>query len=82
MCARGYSNRIAGISTSSMMIAMILSAVPVGMIASRIKRELQCTKIFYAALIIPSFAISYLVTVPGHTALLLTLSVLLGVTGR
>ena len=80
MCARGYSNQLAGITVGSTLIAMMLSAIPVGIIASKTKKELLFTKIFNAALIIPLGAFAYLVTTPGHAVLLVTISILLGVT--
>ena len=79
MCARGYPNHVAGFASSSMIVAAILSAVPIGFIVSKINKQLKATKILLATSTLASGTFSYLVTEPGHTAVLLTLCVLMGV---
>ena len=82
MCARGYSNHVAGFASSSLMIAAILSSVPIGLIVSKLKKELQASKILLAISALASGSFSYLVTEPGHTAVLITLCVMMGVLTR
>ena len=73
LCAKGYSDKIAGIIACSFIISGILGAFPMGMIANRIRRKIQATKLCVVIVIVIAGASSYVVTLPGQTALLITI---------
>ena len=82
MCARGYSNEFAGFASSSFITSVILASVPVGLIATKIKKEIQVSKMLLVASTLASSGFAYLVTVPGQAPMLITLCILMGATAR
>ena len=82
MCARGYSNQFAGFASSSFITSVIVASVPVGLIATKIKKEVQVSKMLLIALTLGSSAFAYVVTVPGQASMLITLCILMGATAR
>ena len=82
MCARGYSNEFAGFASSSFITSVILASVPVGLIATKIKKGIQVSKMLLVASTLASSAFAYLVTVSGQAPMLITLCILMGATAR
>ena len=82
MCARGYSNQFAGFASSSILMSVVLASIPVGLIASKIKKELQISKMLVSVSLLASSAFAYLVTVSGQGQMLITICIIMGVTSR
>ena len=79
LCARGYSDQIAGFASSSYLASGCVAAIPVSLIASKIKRSLQISKMLLFVGILAAGALAYLVTVPDHPAVLLTFALITGI---
>ena len=44
LCARGYSDQVAGFASSSYLFSGCIAALPVSIVASKIKKSLQISK--------------------------------------
>ena len=82
LCARGYSDQIAGFASASYMGFIVLASVPVGILVTKMKMHLQISKIFLTVGTLGSGAFAYFITLPDHTALLITLCVFMGISAR
>ena len=79
LCARGYSDQIAGFASSSYILAMVTSSVPVGLLAHKVKKELHISKVFLAVGVLGSGTVAYLITVPDHPAMIISFCIIMGV---
>ena len=79
LCARGYSDQIAGFASSSYMLSGCAAALPVIIIASKTKKSLQISKMLIFVGILAAGALAYLVTIPDHPAVLITFCLINGI---
>ena len=78
LCARGYSDKIAGLASSSYLIGGYVAALPVGIVASKMKKSLQISKLLLFIGFLAGGVVAYLVTVPDHHAMLITFCAITG----
>ena len=78
LCARGYSDQIAGFASSSFLLSGCVAALPVSIILSKTKKSLQISKMLFAVGILAGGALAYLVTVPDQPAMLITFCLITG----
>ena len=79
LCARGYSDQIAGFASSSYLLSGCLAALPVSLIAAKIKKSLQVSKMILIVGILAAGSLAYLVTVPYQPVVLITFCTITGV---
>ena len=79
LCARGYSDQIAGIANSSSFLSGCLAAIPVGIITSKIKKNLQISKMMIVVGILSAGVLAYLLTIPDHPAVIITFNLITGI---
>ena len=79
LCARGYSDQIAGFASSSYLFSGCIAALPVSIVASKIKKSLQISKMLLVVGILAAGALAYLVTVPDQPAMLITFCLITGI---
>ena len=79
LCARGYSDQIAGLASSSYLFSGCIFALPVSIIASKINKSLQISKMLLLVGILAAGALAYLVTLPDHPAILITFCLITGI---
>ena len=78
LCARGYSDKVAGVVGSSFLLVGCLGAFPIGMIVHKAEKQILVSKICIIFAGIIEGANAYAVTLPGQFALLITLNSALG----
>ena len=79
LCARGYSDQVAGFASSSYLFSGCIAALPVSIVASKIKKSLQISKMLLVVGILAAGALAYLVTVPNQPAMLITFCLITGI---
>ena len=79
LCARGYSDQVAGFASSSYLFSGCIAALPVSIVASKIKKSLQISKMLLVVGILAAGALAYLVTVPNQPAMLITFCIISGI---
>lgn len=79
LCARGYSDQIAGFASSSYLFSGCVAALPVSILASKIKKSLQISKMLLFVGILAAGALAYLVTIPDNAPVLITFCLLTGI---
>ena len=78
LCARGYSDKVAGVVASSFLLVGCLGAFPIGMIVHKVQKQILVSKICIIFAGILEGANAYAVTLPSQLALLITLNSALG----
>ena len=78
LCARGYSDKVAGVVASSFLLVGCLGAFPIGMIVHKSQKQILVSKICIIFASVLEGANAYAVTLPGQFALLITLNSVLG----
>ena len=81
LCARGYSDQIAGLASSFYLLSGCVGAIPVIILASKTKKSLQISKVLLSIALLTEGAASYLVTVSDHQVILVTFFILSGLFG-
>ena len=79
LCARGYSDQVAGFASSSYLLSGCVVALPVSIIASKIKKSLQISKMLLFVGILAAGALAYLVTIPDQPAMLIVFCLITGI---
>ena len=78
LCARGYSDKVAGVVASSFLLVGCLGAFPIGMIVHKSQKQILVSKICIIFASVLEGANAYAVTLPGQFALLIPLNSVLG----
>ena len=82
LCARGYSDRIAGFASSSYMLSLVVASFPVGVLSLKVKKDVQVSKIFLAVFSLGCGAFAYLITIPDHPGMIISLCIFMGTSAR
>ena len=78
LCARGYSNEIAGLASSSYLGSLILGSIPIGVVAHKTKKVLLISKIFLAVCALATGVLAYFVTIPDHPTIIISICIIIG----
>ena len=78
LCARGYSDKAAGVVASSFLLVGCLGAIPLGMIVHKLQKQILVSKICIVSAGILGGANAYAVTLSGQFVLLISLNSALG----
>ena len=78
LCARGYSDQIAGLASSTYLLTGCLAAVPVSIIISKGSKRIQISKMLLVAGVASCGGLAYLLTIPGNPEMIITFCVLSG----
>ena len=78
LCARGYSDKNAGVIASSFLLVGCLGAIPIAIIVHKTNRQILVSKACTIIAIILTGANSYAITLPGHTILLIVINSAVG----
>ena len=79
LCARGYSDKLAGFASSSFLSAGILASVPIGLIASKLKKTINTTKVLMFIGMGDLAAIGYFLLVPDNAPWIITFCIIGGI---
>ena len=79
LCARGYSDQIAGFASSSFLLSGCVASLPVSIVAAKMQRSLQTTKILMLIGSLGFVSMGYLFTIPDHPELLIMVCAITGV---
>ena len=79
LCARGYSDQVAGFASSFYLLSGCVASMPVSIIAAKIRKSLQVSKMILVVGFLGAGAVAYLVTVPDQPAVLITFCTITGI---
>ena len=78
LCVRGYSDKMAGMVSSTVLFSGCLGTVPIGILAAKTQKSLALSKICLFTAILIFGTIAYAITLPGQPALLIALNAIFG----
>ena len=76
MCARGYSDQMAGLASSSFMLSGCIASLPVSVIATKTQKSLQMSKMFLIIGLVGVASQAYVLNIPDHPELVITINVI------
>ena len=81
LCARGYSDQIAGFASSSLLLSGCVASFPASVIIAKLNKSLQISKMILVTAVIFCGGLAYLLIIPEHATLLIILSIITGMLG-
>ena len=79
LCAKGYSDQIAGLAGSTYLLTGCLATFPVSIIISKVKKSIQISKILAVAGALSSAGLAYLLTMPNRPRMIITFCAISGI---
>ena len=79
LCARGYSDKMAGLAAFSFVIAGTLGAIPIGILVRKLNKNVQIVKMCALIAFVAICMVSYVITLYDQYPLIVTLNIIYGI---
>ena len=79
LCARGYSDKMAGLAAFSMIISGTLGAIPIGILVRKLNKNVKIVKICALIGFLAICLVSYVITLYDQYPLIVILNVIFGI---
>ena len=79
LCARGYSDKMAGIAASSLIMSGTLGAIPISILVRKLNKNVEIVKICTLVAFVAICMVSYVITLYDQYPLIITLIIIFGI---
>ena len=78
LCARGYSDKMAGLVAFSLVISGLLGVIPIGILVRRLNKSVKIVKMCGLIAFVAVCMVSYVITLYDQYPLIVTLNIIFG----
>ena len=79
LCARGYSDKMAGLVAFCLLLSGTIAAIPISILARKLNKNVEIVKICALIAFVALCMVSYVITLYNQYPLIVTLNIVLGI---